>query len=66
MLMFLQKNSPVVLENAQQFLTPDGMDGSSGLALYSPKFLAMLENIQSEDFLGLHLVYSHFRTIESI
>jgi hypothetical protein len=37
-----------------------------GLATYSPKFLHLLENIQDEDHLGLHLIYSTFRTLEGI
>ena len=53
-------------DNANEFLTPEGVDGSGGLTIYSPKFLAMLENIQSSDFMGLHLIYSQFRTIEGI
>ena len=36
------------------------------LEKYSPKFLAMLENIKREDNIGLNLVYSQFRTIEGI
>ena len=43
-----------------EFLTPDA------LAIYSPKFLNILENIQDEDHKGLHLVYSQFRTLEGI
>jgi hypothetical protein len=37
-----------------------------GLQTYSPKFLAMLENITESHHYGLHLVYSQFRTIEGI
>jgi hypothetical protein len=36
------------------------------LQTYSPKFLAMLENITESHHYGLHLVYSQFRTIEGI
>jgi hypothetical protein len=36
------------------------------LEKYSPKFLAMLENIKREDNIGLNLVYSQFRTMEGI
>ena len=32
----------------------------------SPKFLRLLENVQSLDNDGLHLIYSHFRTIYGI
>jgi len=47
-------------ENSNDFLTPDA------LQTYSPKFLNILENIQDPEYLGLHLVYSQFRTIEGI
>jgi hypothetical protein len=36
------------------------------LQIYSPKFLAMLENIQDPHHTGLHLVYSQFRSLEGI
>jgi hypothetical protein len=46
-----------------QFLTkaPQGE-----LQIYSPKFLAMLENIQDPSHEGLNLIYSQFRTLEGI
>ena len=53
-------------DNAEYFLTPEGKDGSGGLSIYSPKFLHILENIQDSDHVGLHLIYSQFRTIEGI
>lgn len=36
------------------------------LSQYSPKFLACLNNIQSEEYFGSHLLYSQFRTLEGI
>ena len=36
------------------------------LKTYSPKFLKVLENLLDEENKGLHLLYSHFRTIEGI
>jgi len=33
---------------------------------YSPKFAKILENLQNPENEGLHLIYSHFRTIEGI
>ena len=36
------------------------------LKIYSPKFLAMVESIQSREHPGLHLVYSQFRSMEGI
>ena len=37
-----------------------------GLEEYSPKYLNILENIQDSQHIGLHLVYSQFRTLEGI
>lgn len=37
-----------------------------GLKMYSPKFARILENIQNKDNVGLHLLYSQFRTLEGI
>jgi hypothetical protein len=36
------------------------------LKTYSPKFVRVLENLMDEKNEGLHLLYSHFRTIEGI
>ena len=44
----------------KEYLEPEG------LKTYSPKFLAMLENIEDEDHKGLHLIYSQFRSMEGI
>ena len=44
----------------KEYLTPDA------LKTYSPKMLNILENIQDEQHIGLHLVYSQFRTLEGI
>jgi hypothetical protein len=43
-----------------QYLVPGKLE------TYSPKFLAMLDNIDSPDYRGLHLVYSQFRSMEGI
>ena len=37
-----------------------------GLARFSPKFLRILENVESADHKGLHLLYSNFRSLEGI
>jgi len=37
-----------------------------GLRTFSPKFLAMIENIDDPEHQGLHLVYSQFRSMEGI
>ena len=47
-------------DNSNDYLTPEA------LQTYSPKFLHMLENIQDEEYKGLHLLYSQFRTLEGI
>jgi len=47
-------------EHAKEYLTPEALE------TYSPKFLSMLENIQDPEYIGLHLVYSQFRTLEGI
>lgn len=39
---------------------------SDGLQMYSPKFLRILENIVNPENIGLHLLYSQFRTLEGI
>jgi 3-dehydroquinate dehydratase len=46
--------------HSQEYLTPEG------LKTYSPKFLAMFENIDDPEHVGLHLVYSQFRSMEGI
>jgi len=46
--------------SAGSFLIPEE------LATYSPKFLHMLQNILDKQHIGLHLVYSQFRTLEGI
>ena len=47
-------------ERSNDFLTPEALEK------YSPKFLHMLENISDPKNIGLHLVYSQFRTLEGI
>ena len=47
-------------KNSNDYLTPEA------LQTYSPKFLHMLENIQDPEYIGLHLVYSQFRTMEGV
>jgi hypothetical protein len=47
-------------EHSNDFLTPEALE------IYSPKFLHILENIQDTEYLGLHLIYSQFRTAEGI
>ena len=47
-------------EHSNEYLTKDA------LTTYGPKFLHMLENITDPEYVGLHLVYSQFRTLEGI
>ena len=46
--------------NKSAYLSP------TALSSYSPKFLHILENLQDPDHIGLHLIYSQFRTLEGI
>jgi hypothetical protein len=46
--------------NEEQYFNP------RALAIYSPKFLKLLQNLQDPMHEGLNLVYSQFRTLEGI
>jgi len=46
--------------NVSQYLSRDA------LPEYSPKFAKILENVMEPTNIGLHLLYSHFRTMEGI
>jgi hypothetical protein len=47
-------------ENSAEYFSKDG------LQIYSPKMLQILENLEDEENVGLHLVYSQFRALEGI
>ncbi len=47
-------------------LRSDEIFSPSGLKMYSPKYMKLLENIENEENKGLHLIYSQFRTLEGI
>jgi hypothetical protein len=47
-------------KNASKYFT------SAGLAQYSPKFKKVLSNLKNPDNVGLHLIYSQFRSIEGV
>jgi len=49
-----------VKEHSSEYLSPEALEE------YSPKYLNILENIQDSEHVGLHLVYSQFRTLEGI
>ena len=53
-------NEKVENTNDYKYLSKDP------LAMYSPKFAKVLENLTDPQNDGLHLIYSHFRTIEGI
>jgi hypothetical protein len=57
-------------ESLKQFINDITADGThitgEGLATNSPKLMTAMNNIQSPDNDGLHLVYSQFRTYEGI
>lgn len=44
----------------------DEILSKESLGKYSPKFLKIIENIEDEDNVGSHLIYSQFRTLEGI
>jgi hypothetical protein len=46
--------------NEEEYFNP------RSLAIYSPKFLKLLQKLQDPKHVGLHLVYSQFRTLEGI
>ena len=56
------------IKEALAFLsTSDKLKGGmEGLTKYSAKFAKILENLQKEEYRGLHLLYSQFRTLEGI
>jgi hypothetical protein len=56
----IQRAIEYLKEHESELLSP------AGLETYSPKYLHMLENIQDPKHIGLHLVYSQFRTLEGI
>ena len=49
-----------IAEPSAHYLLPASLES------LSPKFAKVLENLQNEENIGLHLIYSHFRTIEGI
>ena len=49
-----------IKDNSNEFLTIEKLE------TYSPKYLQMLKNITNPRYMGLHLVYSQFRTMEGI
>jgi len=56
----IQRTLSYLNDHARDFLIPDFLD------VYSPKFCEILENVQNREHVGLHLIYSQFRTLEGI
>ena len=56
----MQRALTELKNRSEEFLVP------SGLRMYSPKFLKILENIQNKENVGLHLIYSQFRSMEGV
>jgi len=56
----IESTIQTIWDNSNDYLTPEA------LARFSPKFLHILDNIKDPEYLGLHLVYSQFRTLEGI
>jgi hypothetical protein len=52
--------------SAMEALNKPEFLGRNYLQTYSPKFFSILENILDDKHLGLHLIYSSFRTLEGI
>jgi len=49
-----------MISNGDEYFSRDA------LQIHSPKFLNILENIQDPRHIGLHLLYSQFRTLEGV
>ena len=62
------KDYQVRIKEALEYLASSDklIEGIEGLSKYSAKFAKILENLQKEEYRGLHLLYSQFRTLEGI
>ena len=56
----IQEVLDLMKRNEEEYFNP------RSLAIYSPKFLKLLQNLQDPTHVGLNLVYSQFRTLEGI
>jgi len=66
-----KKSDPTYMRRISKALEDLKGRGSSvlseeALMTYSPKFLHILENLRDPNFIGLHLLYTTFRTVEGI
>ena len=55
-----QINTVIPNTNEHKYFTYESLE------ILSPKFLNVLQNLLNPDYKGLHLLYSHFRTLEGI
>ena len=63
----IKNDYPTRIKNAIEFLKSNSDDYlKENLEKYSPKFAALLENIENEEHKGCNLIYSQFRTLEGI
>jgi len=62
----LEKLSNLTIENKEDPNFGQKVLFGENLITYSPKFYKILENISNEDNIGLHLIYSSFKTLEGI
>lgn len=56
----IQRALSYLKDHAKDFLLPEYLE------MYSPKYCEILENLKNRDHVGLHLLYSQFRTLEGI
>ena len=47
-------------QNKEKYLSPEGLE------YYSPKFLNILNRLLDPEYIGTHLIYSQFKTLEGI
>ena len=63
----IKNDYPTRIKNAVEFLKSNSDNYlKENLEQYSPKFAALLENIENEEHKGCNLIYSQFRTLEGI
>ena len=56
----IRKALDLLSQNKEKYLSPEGLE------YYSPKFLNILNRLLDPEYLGTHLIYSQFRTLEGI
>ena len=56
----IRKALELLSQNKEKYLNPEGLE------YYSPKFLNILNRLLDPEYIGTHLIYSQFRTLEGI